>query len=248
MNNQYRVAWLVLGVTAAYWLGGMWGCATTKNNANHAALEDRRPAFEVDGPGLASRQEIAVELDIALLDPAQVAREAQLIEPNPSESEAKPQIDEMNHEPQQMTDTEVEPTVQSQEILPIANHSEAHIIQETTLSETTRQPPTPSISNLDRSHWPKIVIGPYDGTTQHHPYYFSDITSFKYSRAGNSPVGAESDKTITGDVLEGSQLGHHSSDENTWGLLFQPLKFGADLLLLPLNSLLHPPLSSVTTP
>ncbi len=248
MSNQYRVAWLVLGVTAAYWLGGMWGCTTTKNNANHAALEDRQPTFEVDGPGLASRQEIAAELDIALLDPAQAAHEAQLIEPNPSESVTKPQTDKMNHEPREMTVTEVERAVQSQEIQPTANHSEDRIIQETTLPETKRQPPIPSISSLDRSHWPKIVIGPYDGTTQHHPYYFSDITSSKYSRTGNSPAGSESDETVTRDVLDGGQSGHHSSDENTFGLLFQPLKFGVDLLLLPLNSLLHPPLSSVTTP
>lgn len=60
-----KVFWLVCWLTAVFWLGGFWGCASTGDDQNYEMLNNDEPAFDADQPGLQSRQDIAEELGLA---------------------------------------------------------------------------------------------------------------------------------------------------------------------------------------
>jgi len=100
-------------------------------------------------------------------------------------------------------------------------------------------PQTSSLRGLDRSHWNRIQVGPEDGTTLHRPNYFNDIAVF-HTYPG---VGAGSEPVET---LEGGRAGNMDAT-NLSGAVFQPLKVGADVILLVLRAVVSPPWSDATT-
>jgi hypothetical protein len=106
-------------------------------------------------------------------------------------------------------------------------------------------PPTgPSLNGLDRSHWPRIVVGPAVGVTVHNPVYFQDVLlepdARPVTRAGDVP--AQIDSALSG------RKAHTWSARTGADLVVQPVKYGLDMLLLPVKAVLDLPWSDARTP
>jgi hypothetical protein len=85
----------------------------------------------------------------------------------------------------------------------------------------------PSLKGLDRSHWPVLVTQSDVGTSQHQPHYFQDLEITPVNGYGDSPLDGQDSAGL--------------DKTNTVALLAQPLKFAADLVLLPVSVLADPP-------
>ncbi len=97
----------------------------------------------------------------------------------------------------------------------------------------------PSLNGLRRSHWPKITVGPADGTTHHYPIYFRDLRIHRRAAALSETNGVE--------ALDGASAGNYDG-KNAAALVLQPFKVAADLGLLIPRAVLRHPLRHATTP
>ncbi len=101
-------------------------------------------------------------------------------------------------------------------------------------------PGAPSVTGQDRSAWPKVKVGPADGTTYHEPLYFSECPiSHKYATVVDGDSAPAS--------LDGWRPAHYDAT-NTLNLLVQPMKIGADMVLSPWYLIQQHPWSEVTSP
>lgn len=85
----------------------------------------------------------------------------------------------------------------------------------------------PSLKGLDRSHWPVLVITSNAGAAPFQRHYFNDLPLTPTSSYGDSPL----------DGSNNAGMGK----TNAIALVAQPIKFAADLALLPACVLIDHP-------
>ena len=113
--------------------------------------------------------------------------------------------------------------------------------------ETPKVETQPSLSptSLDRSHWPKMTVGPITGKTTHLPVYFRDCPISE--REGlkinfNDPQEQQLEAALAGHK-DGGYDNHHCHQR-----VVQPLKFAVDIVAWPIYMCLEAPWRRVTTP
>ncbi|MCX5658957.1 MAG: hypothetical protein NTW19_04455 [Planctomycetota bacterium] len=108
----------------------------------------------------------------------------------------------------------------------------------------------PSLVGLQRAGWPRVVVTPENGRTQHNPVYFVDAKSWadQFSTATDKQT-TEQQLTAALDHSSSKTYGDVTTGKgNTVDLLLQPFKFAYDLVTLPVNAVIEPPLKRVETP
>ena len=102
----------------------------------------------------------------------------------------------------------------------------------------------PSVTGLDRGHWPITETRPADGRTFHHPHYWED-------RAVCATSGVVPENTSFEGMLIGS-LDHAEAEgwsrENTLNAFVQPIEFGMDAVMVPVRVFRQPPNEYISTP
>jgi hypothetical protein len=93
----------------------------------------------------------------------------------------------------------------------------------------------------DRSAWNVITIAPADGRTTHWPVYFRDCPT-QSQRIAPMTAEAAFELHLAGDAAAGW------SASNAADTVTQPLKFAFDLVTLPVQLILSPPLVNHTSP
>jgi hypothetical protein len=108
----------------------------------------------------------------------------------------------------------------------------------------------PSLHGIDRSHWDKLVIGAEPGYVPHHPAYFTNENFFGYTILGElRPSPLYVDQPIELSAAASTRLDQPGFPPSaTWDLLLAPLKVGYDVVLLPYNVFVHPPMDIDLSP
>lgn len=235
-----KVAWLSVWVTLVYWLGNAGGCTTSQpegmadqGSAPRIVLPDE-PGAPADEPKPAA----VASVDEPESKPTVVAaadEPAPSTQPAPAEPVDTPTVTDTQPEPaaQPAIVVDVDPTDPNEPAPPTEEAPPAPV------NETE-----PSIVGLDRSHWPKITTGPDRGVTYHNPVYFRDV-----------PTGRDDEQVLDHDMVESrinAALSHSHSDwmknDNPLDLVAQPVKFGLDLLFIPVNMFKAPLWARETSP
>jgi len=94
----------------------------------------------------------------------------------------------------------------------------------TTVSETE-----PSVTSLDRSHWARIATGPDSAQFSAQPHYFEDLPLEEIRSQGTDPQPLDCADAAGWDRA------------NLYSTLAQPVKFGVDLVMLPVRLCTDPP-------
>jgi len=158
-------------------------------------------------------------------------------------------LEETSHQEQVAQDHVLEEAAPSpQTHLP----EDADILKALPISETV-----PSLRGLDRSKWPRIVVGPASGSTPHSPILFQDLPADLGTPKDIEPHYAELDLEVVRlpaedfsrvnknatvgrsqllDALGDAQAQNWSAQNGTH-LLLQPLKVSLDLLTAPFHSI-----------
>jgi hypothetical protein len=106
-----------------------------------------------------------------------------------------------------------------------------------------RVDPPPSLTGLDRSHWPTLFFSPADGRTVHNPTYFTDVDVERDRMDLARPdITARAEQALTASEPE------NYSGRNVADLFVEPVWTIAQLGLLPAMMIVQPPLAKVTTP
>ena len=87
----------------------------------------------------------------------------------------------------------------------------------------------PSVTGLDRSHWARIATGPDSAQIAAHPYYFAD-----WPLEEIRSQGAETQPLDCPDAVGWDKA-------NLYSTVAQPVKFGIDLVMLPVRICTDPP-------
>ena len=153
--------------------------------------------------------------------------------------------------PQTETPQPEEATQQATAPSPQANQpEETHSIKASPISETA-----PSLRSLDRSKWPRIVVGPAQGSAPHGPILFQDLPADLGVVQDVQPHYAELDLEMVklpaedfsrvsenatvsqSQILEalGDSQAQNWSAQNATHLLLQPIKVSLDLLAAPFH-------------
>ena len=254
-----KVAWIAFWMTLMFWLGGFWGCAGTGDDQNYELLNEDEQLFEGEPPTLQSREEIATELDVALNEPAQQPQE------QPVDEHVDEHVEELVDQPVEepsVAPVEVASDQAPVEIEPADEAPQPADAQSGYVLLAQLATDEPSLKGIDRSHWSPVTVTPSYGTTVHHPIYFSDINVRNTQIRVEKPQVALDSRGADGLLLtidaydeaallaslDGPRAGNISNSTNQWDLLWQPSKFGLDLIFLPVNAVFAPPLKPVTTP
>lgn len=92
-----------------------------------------------------------------------------------------------------------------------------------------------------RELWPRLVVGPESGATEHWPVYFRDL-EWQKQEATDSQMMSEQ---LTG-ALEARGRGTYSA-ETVADTVVQPAKFALDLGTLPVKMIVQPPWTTEVT-
>ena len=87
----------------------------------------------------------------------------------------------------------------------------------------------PSVTGLDRSHWARIATGPDSAQMVAQPYYFEDLPLEEIRSQG-----AETQPLDCPDAVGWDKA-------NLYSTFAQPVKFGLDLIMLPVHIFTDPP-------
>lgn len=103
----------------------------------------------------------------------------------------------------------------------------------------------PSLSGLQRAGWPTTIVTPGNGRTTHNPTYFEDVTTSaaRFPTVQDSQSTEEQIKTVLGHSHADTPISTQFTD-----FAVQPLKFAVDLITLPFQAVVEPPLKDVQTP
>jgi hypothetical protein len=101
-------------------------------------------------------------------------------------------------------------------------------------------PADAGVAPVDRSTWPKVTVGPIGGTTHHFPIYFWDVPIHHQDPAVGPGLDHEA-------ALAGGRAGK-TDLINGMNLIAQPLKMGADVILLWPRLILDHPIKPQQTP
>ncbi len=104
------------------------------------------------------------------------------------------------------------------------------------------QPGTPI--SMDRSHWPRIVITPADGSVTHDPHY---VGSVPMRDDEVSPLHAPDPVWQIQEALIGADA-DNLSGENLTDLVTQPFIGLARMVLLPFQAVIQHPWADATSP
>lgn len=102
----------------------------------------------------------------------------------------------------------------------------------------------PSLGGLDRTHWPHVGFGPANGRTIHNPIYFGRVNR------GDDQIDvlmAPPGRWRFDEAVHGSRPDNLGA-QNLLEAVVAPVRFGANLALLPVAALRQPPLALTTTP
>ena len=102
----------------------------------------------------------------------------------------------------------------------------------------------PSLVGMDRSNWPRIIVGTADGTVTHGPIYFRDCP-IRHEQRPIDNTWEESEKLR---VALDRAMADHWSAANLVGGFANPPKFGFDLLTLPIEFVKTPVWTTQSTP
>ena len=127
---------------------------------------------------------------------------------------------------------------------PLVSEDTVEVIANACSKSARSDKPEPSITSLDRSHWPRTPITPADGRVAHYPVYFDGIV-LPRNEAPSGPFVDEADKLRAS--LDGAKAANWDRT-NVLHMLIDPPKFGLDLLLLPVRVVATPTWKQQTTP
>ena len=225
-----KIIWIVFWMTLMFWLGGLWGCAGTGDDQNYEMLNEDEQLFQPEPPILQSRQDIAVELDVALNESAQKLQVDESVEESPAAPVA---------ESPQPTDAQASYVLLAQ--LAAGEPS----LQGIGRSHWSRITVTPSYGTT--VHHP-IYFSDINVRSKSVPVEKPQAVLDSHG-ADESVLTIDAyDEAALLAALEGARAGNISSSTNQWDLLWQPSKFCLDLIFLPVNAVFAPPLGPVTTP
>lgn len=252
-----KIAWIAFWMTVVYWLGGAFGCAAPGDDQNYEILEDDEPRFETDAPSLQSRQEIADELNVELAAVDAVgSTEAADDQAASGETAGEVAAGEVADEEARVTD-EATSSGHASPGVEVHSDTSAYAAAEP-VAETAS-----TLDGLDRSNWSVVQVGASDGRTYHFPIYHEDIdqrrqvTPTKLTRPvrvrpGDGPktyADVYYDEAQLLAALDGQDAGGLFDLVNLTDLVVQPLKFGADTVLMPAKMVfVIRPNEYVTTP
>lgn len=230
LHMPRKIIWAVFWMTLMLWLGGLWGCAGTGDDQNYEMLNEDEQLFRPEPPILQSRQDIGVELDVALNESTQKLQAGESVE----ESSALP----IAESPQP---TDAQPNYILLAELATGEPSLKGIGR----SHWSRVTVTPSYGTT--VHHPIYFS---DTNVRSKPVPVEKPQAVLDSHGADESVLMIDayDEAALLAALEGAWAGNISSSTNQWGLLWQPLKFCLDLFSLPVNAVFAPPLGPVTTP
>ena len=252
-----KIAWIAFWMTVVYWLGGAFGCAAPGDDQNYEILEDDEPRFETDAPSLQSRLEIADELNVDLaaadaVGSAEVADDEAVSGETAGKVAAAEVADEQTHVTDEATQSgHASPGVE------VHGDTSAYAAIEPVVETVS------TLDGLDRSNWSVVQAGTSDGRTYHFPIYHQDIdqrrqvTPIKLTRPvrvrpGDGPktyADVYYDEAQLLAALDGQDAGGLLDFVNLTDLVVQPLKFGADTVLMPAKMVfVIRPNEYVTTP
>ena len=262
-----KVAWVAFWMTLMFWLGGFWGCAGPGDDQNYEMLNEDDKLFEpepVEPGGLQSREQIATELQVALDEPAEQPQEQPVDAPVENPAEAAPvhlSVEDPSPAGDQVAsaDSPQEPPIR---IEPVLDAYEPGVVLTGYVRLSDLPADGPSVTGVARAHWTRTTVMPSYGTTVHNPRYFADMnvadkpTPAEHPQTPLDVRGADGllltvdayDETQLAESLDGAKAGNLIHGTNASDLLWQPLKFGVDLVTLPVKAVIAPPLKPVTSP
>jgi hypothetical protein len=230
-----KILWLSTLVTIAYWFGSVLGCSVTGNNQNYRILEDEPPALETfqgtDQPG-ASRapagDDRIVNSGITFLpdDPLEapddsVAQPVVVAQPPPAPA---PQVAVVEPATSSPAVAEADADATDEVVLDLPLRPEVEVATAAVAVETE-----PSLNGLDRSHWVRISTSPDRDESRSLPRYFQDV-----------PLAQMRPHNWAQGPLAGSEAAGWDR-ANTLSVVVQPLRFLADVVLLPVHMIQSPP-------
>lgn len=165
---SHKAVWIAFWMTMMYWLGGVVGCTQSQP---WVADADTPP----DQPTAAGDEAVAGEPQAMVQDAADQETRAQ---------DGKTPVTE------EKSTSSAPPTSFANEWDGANTPSKTSPALDMTAAppHTAIEENQPSLRGLDRSHWPKISVGPDDGSTPHGPIVFEDVQTIEHPKDAQQPL------------------------------------------------------------
>jgi hypothetical protein len=165
---SHKAVWIAFWMTMMYWLGGAVGCTQSQPWAVDADTPPGQPTAAGD-EAVAGEPEAAVQ-DAA--DQQAWVQDSETPDADEESMSSMPQTSFANEWDGANTPSKTSPALGMTATPP----------------HTAMQENQPSLHGLDRSHWPKIRVGPDDGSTPHGPIVFKDVQTIEHPKDAQQPL------------------------------------------------------------